>query len=354
MTKDELIQHIGGAAKIRQLAGNNVPSPFAELMTDDPRIQTSLIPSCQRIQQENPQWLDSFLKKRLRAEKDPRNVLSALGELRAYADLLSLPGVKIQPHAANEGGADFKLTRGGHTIGKVEVFTLLPRPNCSLRIDDIVEIIPLSNTNSFRAGDTIGQDAVSKIASMKQDEHQIDKNVTTIYYVDTQVLMAGFSVSEMFLPLTSKNGAIISGSFYQAFYGRRGDVILEGSRNGDPHCSWMMHDGRYQHPKRSGASAFLFRMLSAASPHEDPLVCYENHRRQLSAELSDVLSASDLFNWELSITNSTKGSISKYVKISNKAINEAEAAISLSSLERDGSGCSIRNLWDRVRGFFSR
>lgn len=332
MTKNDLIQRMGGLSRVKALAESDGSVPFDELLSGGSDVRSSLLSACGHVQRVNPKWFDSFCKKRLQREKDPRNILAALGELRAYADLLSLPGISVRPHDASTSGSDFTLVKNNDAIAMVEVFTLLPRPNSSMEIGGgVVDVTPLTNRDSERPGASIAKDAISKICGIKEDEHQVDVGVPTIYYVDVQDLLGGFSFKEMFLPLTSQNGAVFSGNFYQAFYGNKGDAVQEGSRVGDLYVNKMEHAGRYQNKEPSLVTAFLFRMAAGSSRCLDPLVCFENPRKPLPQQLNRMLSACDLFNWDLSVSNMSKGCVSRFVSISNRAINAVESYMNMTT-----------------------
>lgn len=333
----EFLKALGGSDRITEMVAGDSSDPLYEFLKREVPPETSTIESYFRIQHENPNWLSAFVAQRITDEKDKRNLCAALGELRAYADLLQFPFVSVVPHSVNQSGADF-LIRGKEDnapIANVEVFTQNPKPNSTNIVDvselheengftfksTIREITPYSNMGNAKEGDTIGLDAISKICAIKQDEHQVNDTVPTLYYVDLQTIIPEFSTLYNYKPITSFSGRISSGAYWHAMYGHCGDYVAEGLCSGDWSVSNMKHCGRFANMKSpSKASAFLFRENTTSRHNEDPLICFENPMRLLPERFLKGLKHCHLLNWEMSVMQMIQGDLCKYVDMQNSKI----------------------------------
>ena len=328
---------LGGTERISSLIAGDETDPLFEFLKCDVEHETSTIDSYFRIKRDNPNWLSTFSRKRLADEQDRRNLNAALGELRAYADLLELPFIKVEPHASNQGGTDFLVKNNANSaeIAKVEVFTQNPKPYSTDVIEEseshsgdgfvfktkIREVTPFSNKMCFKIGDTTALDAISKICSIKQKEEQIDEKVPTLYYVDLQTIIPAFSTLFNYKPISSFSGAISSGAYWHAIYGRRGDMVAEGLRIGNRRVAAMMHNGRFaDNPLPSKACAFLFRENRTSKHNEDPLVCFENPSCPLPEFFAKSLSCSPLLNWEMSVMRMIQCDLENYINLQNDVI----------------------------------
>ena len=342
--RQEFLSALGGSERISSLIAGDCTDPLYEFLKCDIEPVTSTIFSYFKIKKENPSWLLTFCKKRLVNEKDRRNLCAALGELRAYADLLELPFINVEPHASNQGGTDFSLksSASGSVIAKIEVFTQNPKPNSAEIIGESIshtadgfefkttmrEITPFTNIACSKIGDTIALDAISKICSIKQKEEQIDDSVPTLYYVDLQTIIPEFSTLYNYKPISSFSGSISSGVYWQAIYGRRGDMVAEGLRQGDRRVSTMQHNGRFSDASSpSKACAFIFRENRTSKHNDDPIVCFENPFTCLPDLIVMSLKCCPLLNWELSVMQMLQGDLRKYIDMQNDIIQRCINAI---------------------------
>ena len=103
----EFLNALGGSGRILKMVADDASDPLCEFLKREAVPQTSTIESYFTIKRENQNWLSSFKEKRLIRENDKRNLWAAIGEMRAYADLLQLPFVTVVPHASTQPGADF-------------------------------------------------------------------------------------------------------------------------------------------------------------------------------------------------------------------------------------------------------
>ena len=342
--RKEFLSALGGSERISSLISGDSTDPLYEFLKRDVEPATSTISSYFKIIKENPGWISTFCKKRLVNEKDRRNLCAALGELRAYADLLELPFINVEPHASNQGGTDFTLRSrdSGTVVARIEVFTQNPKPNSTDIIGESIshtadgfefkttmrEITPFTNITCSKIGDTIALDAISKICSIKQNEAQIDGSVPTLYYVDLQTIIPVFSTLYNYKPISSFSGSISSGAYWQAIYGRRGDMVAEGLRQGNRRVSFMQHNGRFSDASSpSKACAFIFRENRTSKHNEDPLVCFENPFNCLPDRFVMSLKCCPLLNWELSVMRMLQGDLCKYIEMQNGIIKRCIKAM---------------------------
>ncbi|MHB1350289.1 MAG: hypothetical protein ACYCYR_10500 [Desulfobulbaceae bacterium] len=223
-----------GAIGIKYTSDN--PHPLTSLVlgdgsrTKDVAMRTD---KCtQLVKDANEQWLKEKVKIILEDE-DRSNVSASLGEIRAYGELIWIwePGIE-----AGKSGSDFSLKANEKTV-KIEVNTPQHRTKRhtlnheSFDTDRIkgkvYEIFPFGWPE--RNIDNVQGEAASKLAAIKQKEHQFDKDSINILWIDLKdptlwVLDFGF---EQFLPLSAFREEITSGAFWNAFYAKKGTYIFD-------------------------------------------------------------------------------------------------------------------------------
>jgi hypothetical protein len=199
------------------------PHPLTSLVLgEDSRTKDVAMRSdkcVQLVKNANEQWLKEKVKIILE-DKDSSNVSASLGEIRAYGELIWVWGTDI---TAEKSGSDFSLEANGKTV-KIEVNTPQHRPNrhtldhesfgSDIIKGKMYEIFPFGWPE--REIDNVQGEAVSKIAAIKQKEHQFDNNdainVLWIDLKDPALWVLGFG-TEQFLPLSAFQEEIISGTF---------------------------------------------------------------------------------------------------------------------------------------------
>lgn len=223
-----------GANGIKYTSDN--PHPLTSLVlgggskTKDVAIRTD---KCiQLVKNANEQWLKEKAKIILKDE-DTSNVSASLGEIRAYGEAIWVWGSDIK---AGKSGSDFSLQVSGKTV-KLEINTPQHRTKRHTlnhesfgtnRIKGkVYEIFPFGWPE--RDIDNVQGEAASKLASIKQKEHQLDKDSINILWVDLKdpmlwVLDFG---TEQFLPLSAFREEITSGAFWNAFYAKKGTYIFD-------------------------------------------------------------------------------------------------------------------------------
>lgn len=82
-----------------------------------------------------------------------------------------------------------------------------------------------------------------------------------------------FDYSHHLQPLMSENGALLSGGYWHALYGRKNDVLME-MQGRVTKTNTMKHDGRYyqkmKHDGQTRTSAFVFSSPKTTAIMENP------------------------------------------------------------------------------------
>ncbi len=172
-------------------------------------------------------------KRTIATDTQPRNIAAAFGELRALRDLGQVWPSNI---ATPSSGADFLITVGDRQL-KVEVTT----PSGALHdtktlIEESVDeshSITASTVTPFgrpkKPGDTVQGNAISRLAALKQSEHQAGEGVPCILWIDLNNSDA-FPLpisNEQAQPLFGGQQELASGILWWMNYGRKGDPIFD-------------------------------------------------------------------------------------------------------------------------------
>jgi hypothetical protein len=239
-------------------AQDKPPHPLAALVqrTDatTKKVAERTAHCCGSILRLNPKWLKAKASIVL-SEQDPANISATLGEIRAFGELIWVWQNKI---IAGKHAHDFELTQEGQRI-RIEVFTqqystergcIEHPPNRGKRIvSQIREIFPFGWPK--RPGkDNVQGEAVSKLARMKQAEHQFSEDDINILWCDLKdptLWMFDFGKSQ-FAPLSTFQEQITSGAFWHAYYAKETTPIFDalpvaGYRGCNPYV--MEFDGRF-------------------------------------------------------------------------------------------------------------
>ena len=218
-----------------------------------------------------PDWARN-LKRRLVDAKDWTNAESALAEIRACGALLEA-GLPVQlggKDAATGAKAEFHVTLNGvETI--IEVWTRnLSNEDIQRMSNELAECATTRVTNGGtittavstnapfgapdpnKPGDSILTNVISRVASIKEREHQAHDRRAFIVWADLQSHNTmRFDFPHDLQPLKSWNGLVSSGGYWHALYGRKGDHLLEEDA-GLQRSNTMQHDGRYYQTMEHG------------------------------------------------------------------------------------------------------
>lgn len=213
------------------------------------------------IMDENEEWLKS-LKSRLLNTKDYSDATSALAEIRAYGNLL-YAGFDIKPVPTSSGSTPDFLIEAEDLQIRVEVYAkgldgenaqelnrfhtdpLIPREAEKVAVREI----SVSPFGKIKKGELTTENAISRIASIKQDEKQFDATSTNILWIDLQDeiwFFDGYLTSKPIFGGTT--GKYRSGYIWYAFYGEKDLPIFERAsfeRKTIKQGTGMQHDGRY-------------------------------------------------------------------------------------------------------------
>lgn len=285
----------------------------------------------------NPGWIDS-IRKRILDTTDPANAASALAELRAYGGLLEA-GFKVTPgktgdkptaeflvdpgdgncalievHAKQIGGdvQEMLNQKREETEAKVEKFQAKLRAEGKPRgvfIGEPVSIAPMGMPDPGKPGDTLAANAISRLCAIKAKEHQLRDDIANVLWFDLQDdyswnLALGPRDAQ---PLSSWQGAMISGALWYALYGWKGAPIMEEREH-----SWdfrqvptpMGHDGRFNRQTKVSAVIAAFPKALAFMEHPSPAMPLTNDFRSAVIRLPWAKAELSLYNWEPGLVGS--------------------------------------------------
>ena len=302
--------------------------PMRELLITDSTSHTTTCRSFQLLYDANQiAWLKNARKciseigkPRSMKVDDLSSYSSILGEMRAFADFLTISGFTVSPRGIGTEGPDFMLKNNADgTRIYVEVITCSPRPDNERVIGQtekeyfdnrdggmytIVSRISVQDPFGFpilgKEGESTTANAVSKICSKKFDEHQFDDNSFSILYLDTQSLDMSHTMLEQTSPVLEMNDTFTSGAIWLAYYGETGFPILENAGRGyvsPTTCVTMQHDGHFKQKAGSKLNAVIISV--ANDPHKKDfkrLALLENAERPLPDFVRTALINSGCFD----------------------------------------------------------
>lgn len=176
----------------------------------------------------------------LKSEKMDENCSSVLGEIRALENCYSVWYDKLLPSKKDEG-PDFLAEDGLSWI--IEVNTPSEAADAKSEIENansenslikfsVQEVCPFgtppNNQKRKDKNDNVQGEAVSKIAQIKQGEHQFNRDKINVLYVDLldPIFLPLNVMDEQYSPLISENnGFFTSGAIWWAMYGKKRDPI---------------------------------------------------------------------------------------------------------------------------------
>jgi hypothetical protein len=207
-----------------------------------------------------------------------KNISSVLGEIRALGLIHnSFLGVNLKCSKKNIAGADFYTTHYNDVLRiAIEVNTPLGRDKeerTTNKINDFMtEFSPFGLP--AREYDTNQSEVISKIASIKDDEHQFkieDINILFLDFVNPFLYRCGLDlINEQYKPYMKHDDGITWGALWHAFYAKKNDIIVEQFNCEGIHEKGeykMEFDGRFQ---RNSKIDFIILNLVKE------LVIYEN------------------------------------------------------------------------------
>jgi hypothetical protein len=296
-----------------------------------------------------PDWARN-LKRRLIDAKDWTNAESALAEIRACGALLEA-GLPVQlggKNAATGAKAEFHVTLDGvETI--IEVWTRnLSNKDIQRMSNELAEFATTRATNGGRIttavstnapfgapdpnkqGDSILTNVISRVASIKEREHQAHDRRAFIVWADLQSHNTmRFDFSHDLQPLKSWNGLVSSGGYWHALYGRKGDHLLEEDA-GLQRSNMMQHDGRYyqtmEHGEKTRISAFIFSSSETTALMENPAAV-----NPLREALRSQFIGLPWFDISQSLANWSEGLVERTIEVQRATIKAVAESLGLAT-----------------------
>ena len=234
------------------------PHPLVALIQDPDeqakRVAARTDHCCGSILKHHPNWLKTKAAI-IVCDAHAQNISATLGEIRAFGELIWVWQDRV---IAGKHGHDFGITHEGQNV-RVEVFTQQHRtkrgriehpPSKGERVySQVIEIFPFGQPERPEK-DNVQGEAVSKLAGIKQAEHQFsdeDINILWCDLKDPTLWMFGFDRNQ-FAPLSMFQEQITSGAFWNAFYAKKAtpvfdDLPVGGYLRRKPYA--MEFDGRF-------------------------------------------------------------------------------------------------------------
>jgi hypothetical protein len=295
-----------------------------------------------------PKWAQN-LKPRLLAAKDWTNAQSALAELRACGALLEA-GFPVQLGTKDASGAkpEFHVSVDGvetivevwtRSLSKEERDRIKAQQAASSRTEEVdggtittsvAATAPFATPDPSKKGDSVLTNVISKIAGIKEREHQAHDRRPFVLWIDLQSEALIFDYSHQLQPLMSWNGTVASGGYWHALYGRKGDVLLEFG-GGRIRTNVMRHEGRYyQQMKKHGGptrvSGCIFSSPKTTVMMEHPTAVFP-----LTASFRRQLINLPWFEIDLSLANWSDHLVERTVHLQREFIAAVVAALGLSA-----------------------
>jgi len=231
----------------------------------DSQVVANTERALKHILRADKKWILS-LKPRLLNRHDYSEPSSALAEIRSYGSLLesevavkprktpdfviedSEEEICVEVHSKQLQMEEAEALERFHT----ETFQTQDPPR-TVRVREHV-VTPFGEP---REGENVTENVISKLASIKQDEHQFSETNTSILWLDFQdeawdLLMN----ANMVLPVRTWNGEFFSGEFWYAFYGWKGAPIFQGNTTElrvKSRPIKMRHEGYFRRPTKLDA-----------------------------------------------------------------------------------------------------
>ncbi|WP_268627154.1 hypothetical protein [Paenibacillus alvei] len=210
------------------------------------------------IVRENNGWI-AKIKPRLLDTKDFSTSSAALGEVRAYGYLLEagfdVSDIPTQKKATPEfhcssGNIEFLVEVHSKQMHGDET-TALRKFNESKteRNFKACREIVITPFGKAKQGESTTQNAISKLCSIKQKEHQLSESIPSIVWMDFQdEIWDNVFRPDSALPIRSFNGQFTSGELWYAFYGWKNAPIYENhtfEESIEQRPLSMGHEGRF-------------------------------------------------------------------------------------------------------------
>jgi hypothetical protein len=241
-------------------------------------------------------------KKKLICTGDKKDIVSTLGEIRAFNILYaSFFGNNLICNL--QEGTDFSthLIIDNKLLITIEVYTPMGRASelrTTNRINkDMVEFAPFGMPeHDF---DTNQSEVISKIAEIKQDEHQFKKDQVNILFIDFINPFLGRGglnlIANQYKPYMKNENEFTCGALWHAFYAKKHDRIFEQLE-----CEKILNKGEYKMPFNGRFQCQKSKIDFAVLNLVEGIIAYENFHIQLSDEIYISLLSLPNFNFDSS------------------------------------------------------
>lgn len=288
------------------------------------------------LKQHHTQWLMN-LKPRLLNIDDYSTSSGALGEIRAFGSILQA-GISVKPISRN--GADFLVEDNQEKV-LIEVHSKQLHDKESESLEKFYkglrnEMTKIDRKTGWVIGEhktvpfgkpqkheNVTENAISKLCAIKQKEHQMSTDYTSIIWLDFQdEVWDLLDTVDRVLPVRTWNRAFYSGELWYAFYGWEDAPIFEHFRLdmllGD--VVKMRHPGRFRNSTKLDAVIISFSRNTVIL--ENPF-----SKKAIKPSLWKKLIFLPWFNFEYSYTNWPAMNLRQRIEL------EQEKLIELSSID---------------------
>jgi hypothetical protein len=194
----------------------------------------------------------------------------------------------------------------------------------------IIGIFPTGEPEADKAGDSLLCNTISRIAAVKESEHQVDQSKPFVLWLDLQdvdVWGPDISPEMTLMPLYSeREGVVGGGAFWFALYGRKEGPLLE-SRGYQYRSTLMQHEGRFRQTMKSHGgptrvSAVVFSLPRATVLMEHPCAIHPLPPRFRAAMLK-----APRFRLDLSLIEWQPGLVGEIIEVQHHLVNAAVKAL---------------------------
>ena len=279
---------------------------------------------------------NNYLKKRLLDKKDYTQAASALAEIRAFGSLCFTESIPTAiKEKKDKKTPDFELAiEKSHCF--IEVHTRISTSdnervfpelvdkinntisNCmNIRLERISNVAPFGQPCEEKADTTEGvsTNIISKICSVKSNEEQFNKDNINILWIDLQdsETLGNIVTIHQCIPYFMDRRPLpqpYTGCIWHAFYGKKGDPIIENKSMSSFKIITMPHNGRFITNK----SNINFAVISIP----DGLIVFENPHRSNMKDIDNIRKAfykMPLFSAQYSIINTRHNIIDSILDI---------------------------------------
>ncbi len=336
---------------------------MAALALSNPKAQVAYNTehAAKQIAAADASWLTA-MKPRLLDTTKFSNASSVLGELRAYGYLLetgmavrpepAVPGQKVVPEFevdANDGpvivevhsrqldGQQAQAIAQHHNTLAADHKKAVQQASAGQAVvtTAVLDVMPFGAPDPAKQGDSLLTNAISRIASIKQDEHQIDPAKPFVLWLDLQdPTVWGLPISEEQLaPLYTevKDGEVGSGALWFALYGRKGEPMIE-SVGCDYRIRQMLHDGRFFQTMKSHGGPTLVSAVVYSLPEATVLMEHPDASQPLPPNFRASLLKAPFFCLDRSLCEWSTGIVSARIDAEKKAVDAAATALTTFNL----------------------